>query len=129
MSGTAGNEKGQGDVSSNTLGTGERVRRNVTVSGRRTSVSLEVAMWEALRELCDRERLTAAELFTLVDLKRDDASLASALRIFALTYFRLLAGGWRGADKPGRGEKAHSTIFTQAVAEFEVGRSARRRRC
>jgi len=114
-------------VTSNTLGTGERLRRNVTVSGRRTSVSLEVAMWEALRELCDRERLTAAELFTLVDQKREEASLASALRIFALTYFRLLAGGWRGTDKPGRGEQARSTIFTQAVTEFEHGRSSQRR--
>jgi len=115
-------------VTSNTLGTGERVRRNVTVSGRRTSVSLEVAMWEALKELCDRERLTAAELFTLVDQKRDEASLASALRIFALTYFRLLAGGWRGADKPPRsGEHTRSTIFTQAVAEFERGRHVHRR--
>jgi predicted DNA-binding ribbon-helix-helix protein len=114
-------------VTSNTLGTGERLRRNVTVSGRRTSVSLEVAMWEALRELCDRERLTAAELFTLVDQKREEASLASALRIFALTYFRLLAGGGRG-DKPARGEPGRSAIFSQTVTEFERGRGAHRRR-
>lgn len=112
-------------MTSNTLGTGERLRRNVTVSGRRTSVSLEVAMWEALRELCDREQLTAAELFTLVDQKREEASLASALRIFALTYFRLLAGGWR-ADKPARAQE-RSTIFNQAVTEFEHGRSSHRR--
>jgi predicted DNA-binding ribbon-helix-helix protein len=114
-------------VTSNTVGTGERLRRNVTVSGRRTSVSLEVAMWEALHELCDRERLTAADLFTLVDQKREEASLASALRIFALTYFRLLAAGGRG-DKPGRGEHSRSAIFTQAVTEFERGRNAHRRR-
>ena len=113
-------------MTSNTLGTGERLRRNVTVSGRRTSVSLEVAMWEALRELCDREHLTAAELFTLVDQKREEASLASALRIFALTYFRLLAGGARG-DKPARAEQGRSPIFSQAVIEFERGRSAQRR--
>ena len=113
-------------MTSNTLGTGERLRRNVTVSGRRTSVSLEVSMWEALRELCERERLTAAELFTLVDQKREEASLASALRIFALTYFRLLAGA-RG-EKPGRGgDSGRSVIFNQSVAEFERGRSAQRR--
>ena len=123
----AGNIKGQADVTTNTLGTGERVRRNVTVSGRRTSVSLEVAMWEALKELCDRERLSAAELFTVVDQKREEASLASALRIFALTYFRLLAGGWPGEAKPSRGEGTRSTVFTQTIAEFERGRSAQRR--
>ena len=115
-------------MTTNTLGTGERVRRNVTVSGRRTSVSLEVAMWEALRELCDRERLSAAELFTLVDERREEASLASALRIFALTYFRLLAGGWRGEGKPRGGEHKHSTFFSHAVSEFARGRSSHRRR-
>jgi predicted DNA-binding ribbon-helix-helix protein len=84
-------------------------------------------MWEALRELCDRERLTPAELFTLIDQKREEASLASALRIFALTYFRLLAG-WRAADKPVRGSaQGRSPIFHDAVGEFERGRGAQRR--
>ena len=115
-------------MTTNTLGAGERVRRNVTVSGRRTSVSLEVAMWEALRELCEREQLSAAELFTLVDQKREEASLASALRIFALTYFRLLAGGMRAPDRPRAGEHKHSTFFSHAVSEFERGRSSHRRR-
>jgi predicted DNA-binding ribbon-helix-helix protein len=115
-------------VTSNTISAGERVRRNVTVSGRRTSVSLEVAMWEALRELCERERLTPAELFTLVDQKRDEASLASALRIFALTYFRLLAG-WRAADKSARAaSQPHSPIFQDVVGEFERGRMSYRRK-
>ena len=82
-------------------------------------------MWEALRELCDREHLTPAELFTLVDQKREEASLASALRIFALTYFRLLAGGERPPRAAGQ---MRSPVFQEAVAEFERSRGANRRK-
>lgn len=65
-----------------------RSRRNVTVSGRRTSVSLEMPVWEALAELCRREKATVGALFTRLDALRGDASLASAARVFALEYFR-----------------------------------------
>jgi len=34
------------------------VSRNVVISGRRTSVRLEPEMWDALREICQRERST-----------------------------------------------------------------------
>jgi predicted DNA-binding ribbon-helix-helix protein len=68
-----------------------RQRRNVWVSGRRTSVSLEFAMWDALREVCEREGRNIDQLCSLIDERRQRASLASSLRIFALAYFRAIA--------------------------------------
>lgn len=69
------------------------VSRNVTCSGRRTSVRLEPEIWDALHEICYRERLTAHELCTAVDLRRNGYSLTAALRVFVVTYYRQAATG------------------------------------
>lgn len=69
-----------------------RTRRNVTLGGRRTSVSLEPAIWDALFDICGRERLTPLELFRRLDRQRGRGSLASAVRVFVLHYYRARAG-------------------------------------
>lgn len=68
---------------------GIRERRNVVIASRRTSVSLERFVWDAVSDICDQEGVTVGALFTLIDERRGEDSLASALRVFALTYFRL----------------------------------------
>jgi predicted DNA-binding ribbon-helix-helix protein len=64
------------------------VNRNVTVSGHRTSMRLEPAMWEALEEICRRETMTVHEVCSLVDSRRTQSSLTAAMRVFILGYFR-----------------------------------------
>ncbi|MGB8274865.1 MAG: ribbon-helix-helix domain-containing protein [Alphaproteobacteria bacterium] len=64
------------------------VNRNVTVSGHRTSMRLEPAMWEALEEICTRENLTIHAVCSLVDARRTQSSLTAAMRVFILGYFR-----------------------------------------
>ena len=64
------------------------VNRNVTVSGHRTSMRLEPAMWEALEEICRREKLTVHEVCSLVDSRRTQSPLTAAMRVFILGYFR-----------------------------------------
>ncbi len=59
------------------------VSRNITVSGRRTSMRLEPAMWDALEDIC---RL--AELCSAVDSHRGASSLTAGVRVFILDYFR-----------------------------------------
>jgi predicted DNA-binding ribbon-helix-helix protein len=64
------------------------VSRNVTVSGRRTSVRLEPEMWDGLMEICRREGVSTHQLTTLVDRCRHRSSLTAKLRVFILAYFR-----------------------------------------
>ncbi len=70
------------------------VKRSLTLSGHRTSVSLEPEFWEALRRLAAAEGVSINRLAGAVDADRTardpDISLASALRV------RLLAEARRG---------------------------------
>jgi len=67
------------------------VSRNVTINGRRTSLRLETASWEALDEICGLEGLSVHELCTVIDSQRHGASRTSAVRAFIVTYLRAAA--------------------------------------
>lgn len=73
---------------------------NVVVNGHRTSMRLEPEMWEALRDISLRENLSINQLCTLVNKVRDRSSLTSAVRVFALAYFRSVAAN---LDDPAPG--------------------------
>jgi len=68
-----------------------RERRTLVVSGRRTTISLEPEIWRSLSDIADRERATLALVADEVDKRRQDASLASGLRVFCLFYWKILA--------------------------------------
>ena len=68
-----------------------RICRNVKVSGRRTSLSLEPYFWQSLEEVCRREGLKINTLCTLIDKRRGNATLTAVLRVFLLRYFRAAA--------------------------------------
>jgi predicted DNA-binding ribbon-helix-helix protein len=63
------------------------INGNVTVAGRRTSVRLELAMWDALRQLCRREGKTINALVTEIDRQRSESTLTAAIRVYLLRYF------------------------------------------
>ena len=63
-------------------------KRSVMVSGHKTSVSLEEPFWQALREIATARGLTVRALISLVDEKREQGNLSSALRVFVLEHFR-----------------------------------------
>ena len=67
------------------------VSRNVTVAGHRTSMRLEPAMWDALVEVCRRERWNIHQICTSIDANRSESSLTAALRVFIMDYFRAAA--------------------------------------
>jgi predicted DNA-binding ribbon-helix-helix protein len=103
---------------------GERIRRNVNISGRRTSVSLETAVWDALADICKRERVSLVELLTRIDTGRLEASLASALRVFVLAYFRTLASiKLDGMKRKADGLDGHAfDVLGRVIAEFQSTR-------
>jgi predicted DNA-binding ribbon-helix-helix protein len=65
------------------------VSRNITVRGHRTSIRLEASLWNALKEICQREGLAINELCTFVATVKNPAlSLTAALRVAIANYFR-----------------------------------------
>jgi predicted DNA-binding ribbon-helix-helix protein len=63
---------------------------NVRVSGRRTTVRMEPEIWDAFNEICQREDCTLDDICASLNKVRGRSSLASALRVFIVTYFRKL---------------------------------------
>jgi len=63
------------------------VKRSVVIAGHRTSVSLEPAFWDALKELAQRRALSINKLIAEID--RDRAgNLSSAIRVYVLRAVR-----------------------------------------
>ena len=75
------------------------VKRSFTIEGHRTSISLEAAFWEALKDVAKAKRMPVAQLVQVIDRERDAGGLSSAVRIWLLAYFRSgSAGHVPGAD-------------------------------
>ena len=89
--------------------------RNIRFNGRRTSVRLEPPVWDALSEICCRERTTlgaiCAELYAS---KPDGTSLTAALRVFVMSYFRAAATE-DGHQKAGHGKGWEDAAIPQLV--------------
>ncbi len=64
-----------------------RIRRNMVLDGSRTSVSLEVAAWNGLSEICRREAVSLDELCQKIVSNGNAGSRASALRVYVMNYF------------------------------------------
>ncbi len=67
------------------------ISKNVTIHGRRTSLRLEQASWEAMSDICKCEGLTLHELCSLIENRRNGSSRTSAVRAFIVTYYRTVA--------------------------------------
>ena len=63
-------------------------KRSFTIRGHRTSISLEAAFWDALRDQAAREKLSLAGLVAQVDAERGATNLSSAVRVWILKRYR-----------------------------------------
>jgi len=63
---------------------GRMRKHSLVVAGHSTSISLETAFWDALRELARARGLSVAALVAEVDASRGEANLSSALRVHVL---------------------------------------------
>ena len=62
-------------------------KRSVIIDGRKTSVSLEDAFWQALRDIAKRRGETLSCLVGSIDANRQQANLSSAIRLFVLGVY------------------------------------------
>ena len=78
------------------------VKRSIMVAGHKTSVSLEDAFWEGLKEIARGRNTTLSELVAAVDSERQQGNLSSAIRLFVLDFYRnKLADVQAGRDGSG----------------------------
>ena len=64
------------------------VKRSVTISEHRTSLSLEPEFWDALKDIAADDGKSLSGLLTEIDANRDGRNLSSAVRVFILGRFR-----------------------------------------
>jgi len=92
------------------------VTRNVRIAGRRTSIRLEPALWEAFDNVCAQERIRKNKLIELVaEENAGNQGLTSSVRVFLVAYYASLSAA-RGA--------LGSPSFLKALGE--VGETAAR---
>ena len=68
------------------------VKRSIVVAGHKTSVSLEEAFWNGMKEISALRNMTLSELVGEIDCNRQQGNLSSAIRLFVLDYFKSRAG-------------------------------------
>ena len=59
-------------------------KHSLTIAGHRTSISLEQAFWDKLRDIARARGLSLAALIGEIDAGRGAANLSSAIRVFVL---------------------------------------------
>lgn len=96
--------------------------RNVSVNGHRTSLRLERDVWDALEEICEREKMTVHETCTHVDQHRKGSSRTAAVRTFILGYFRAAASD-AGHARVGHGRLAKRERSAKSDGVVRTGSS------
>ena len=65
------------------------IKRSVSISGHRTSISLEQPFWEALKEVACSLDVSVNELVRRIDETRDaEGNLSGAVRVYVLHHFK-----------------------------------------
>jgi predicted DNA-binding ribbon-helix-helix protein len=64
------------------------VKRSIVIGGHKTSVSLEDAFWQGLKEIAGGRNMTLSDLVAAIDAEREHGNLSSAIRLFVLSAYR-----------------------------------------
>jgi predicted DNA-binding ribbon-helix-helix protein len=81
------------------------IKRSIVIAGHKTSISLEDAFWNSLREIATARGVTLSTLVSTIDGDRQHTNLSSAIRLFVLDHYRAKADARRPAEGPI--EKGH----------------------
>ena len=64
------------------------VKRSIVIGGHKTSVSLEDAFWQGLKEIARGRRMTLSNTVAEIDKGRQQSNLSSAIRLYVLDSLR-----------------------------------------
>jgi len=66
-----------------------QIKRSITISGHRTSITLERPFWDGLKEIACQEKVSVTELVRQIDSRRNaSGSLTSAIRVYILEQLK-----------------------------------------
>jgi len=95
------------------------IKRSVVVAGHKTSVSLEDAFWEGLKEVAGERDTTLSRLVGTIDSGREEGNLSSTLRLFLLDFYRTqlsdLKEGRDGSD--GGSESSGAAVWIRRISQ------------
>jgi predicted DNA-binding ribbon-helix-helix protein len=79
-----------GSASSNEEATmkSQVVKRSIVIAGHKTSVSLEDAFWNGLKEIAANRDTPLSDLVAAIDSARQHGNLSSAIRLYVLGFYR-----------------------------------------
>jgi predicted DNA-binding ribbon-helix-helix protein len=85
---------------------GESRKRSVVIAGHKTSVSLEPAFWDALKEIAASRKVSVNQIVRDIDTDHE-GNLSSAIRLHILRHYRTLAARSPAPTGDG-GDSLHS---------------------
>jgi predicted DNA-binding ribbon-helix-helix protein len=103
------------------------VKRSIVIGGHKTSVSLEEAFWDGMKEISRERGKTLSELVSEIDDRRQQGNLSSAIRLFVLDHFRTGAAGpadvaiAQGSSPDGSGGKSAGEVRNPAGRTYAPG--------
>lgn len=59
-------------------------KRSITISGHRTSITLEDEFWDELKNIAAQKNLSLNKIIAQIDAARGEKNLSSAIRVFVL---------------------------------------------
>lgn len=78
------------------------VKRSIVIAAHKTSVSLEDAFWQGLKDIAIAQATTLSDLVASIDAQRRHGNLSSAIRLFVLDHYRTRSNGHIGAEPAPR---------------------------
>lgn len=88
------------------------INRNVVAERGRTSMRLEPELWDALAEICRRERQDMNRLVRHIEAIGHVGGRTSAVRVFVLEYFRA------AASEAGHGAVNHGPLDPSPARQY-----------
>ncbi len=82
------------------------VKRSIVIASHKTSVSLEDAFWNGLKEIAGTRNMPLSDLVSQIDSQRQHGNLSSAIRLFVLDYYRSQARPRSDSDEFNRPRQA-----------------------
>ena len=64
------------------------VKRSVVIVGHKTSVTLEDAFWQGLKEIAIARATNVSNIVESIDAERERGNLSSCIRLFVLGFYR-----------------------------------------
>lgn len=64
------------------------IKRSVVIEGHKTSVSLEDAFWQGLKDIAAARRTTLSQLIASIQHGRAHGNLSSAIRLHVLEHYK-----------------------------------------